>query len=127
MYTQLLTQIKNAQLVGKERVKAPHSRMDEAILSILEQQRFIKSFEKKGKSPKRYFDIVLKYSPEGEGAIKGFSFVSKPSRRIYKGYTSLRLIRHGFGMGVLSTSSGIMTDKEAKSKKVGGQVLFTIW
>lgn len=127
MYTNLLAQLKNAQAVGKERIKMSHSKMDESVLSILEKHRFIKSFEKKGKSPKRYFDIELKYSKDGEGAINGFSFVSKPSRRIYKGYKNLRQVRHGFGIGIISTSQGIITDKDAKAKKTGGQLLFTIW
>ena len=126
MYINLLTQLQNAQMVGKEKIKFPYSRMDENNLTLLEQKRLIKSAEKKGKNPKKYFDIVLRYT-KGDGAIKGFSFVSKPSRRVYAGYQDIYPVKQGHGLSVLSTSEGIMTGVDAKKKKVGGEVLFTIW
>lgn len=126
MYISLLTQIKNAQSVGKEKIKFPYSTMDEKILEILSANKFIIGFEKKGKAPKRYFEVSLLYK-RGGGAISGTKLVSKPSRRVYRKKDGLRVVRQGYGVSVVSTSSGIMTGKEAKQKGVGGQILFEIW
>ncbi|BCX16146.1 MAG: 30S ribosomal protein S8 [Candidatus Parcubacteria bacterium] len=126
MYINLLTQLKNAQMAGKEKIKFPFSKMDEKIASLLAENGFIASVEKKGRGTKRFLEIFLSYKNK-KGAIAGFRFVSLPSRRIYKSYKMLKPVRQGFGLAILSTSQGIMTDKEARKKKIGGQVLFEIW
>jgi small subunit ribosomal protein S8 len=126
MYTRLLTEIKNAQAVGKERIKTPYSKMDEKILEILSTNKFIAGFEKKGKNPKRYLEVLLLYK-NGTPAIRGIKFVSTPSRHIYRKYSFLRPVKQGFGIAVISTSKGLMTDKEAVKNKIGGEVLFNIW
>jgi len=127
MYTDLLIQLKNAQSVKKESLKLPYTAMDASVLEILERHRFIKSFERKGRAPKKYFDVVLRYKADGTGAISGIRFISKPSRRLYLGYRDIRPVRQGFGVGVVSTSSGVMTTAQAKKSLLGGQFLFTIW
>lgn len=126
MYIHLLTKIKNAQALQKESVRFPHSKMDESILEVLARTGYIASFEKKGKNPKKFFDIQLAYK-NGEGKIQGIRFISTPSRRLYKKTTELRSVRQGYGTAFISTSSGIMTNKDARTKKIGGQILFTIW
>lgn len=126
MYIRLLTQIKNAQATYKERMKFPYSNMTEKVLEVLKNNKFILNFEKKGRAPKKFFDIWLLYK-KGVGAINGVKLISRPSRRIYKGYNKINSVRQGYGMGVISTSQGIMTSKEAKKNKVGGQMLFEIW
>ncbi len=123
MYIALLTKIKNAQAVGKADVRAPYAKMDEAVLDVLEKNKFISHAEKKGKNPKRFFDISL----NSKRAINGITFISTPGRQIYKKYAQLRPVKQGYGIGVISTPQGIMTSQEAKKAKVGGCVLFHIW
>lgn len=126
MYTNLLTQLKNAQAVKKENIKVFHSKADEKIAEILAANDYLEKFEKKGRGAKKILDIKLKYA-DGDGAIGGFKFISKPSRRIYLGYNEIRPVRQGYGLMVISTPKGIMTGKEAKKLKVGGEALFQIW
>jgi len=126
MYISLLTQLKNAQAVKKESIKFYYSKMDEVVLGILENKKYINSFEKKGRGTKKFFDIKLKYN-EGEGAIKGVKLISKPSRKLYLGYSDIRPVKRGYGLLVISTPNGVITGQEAKKMKVGGELLFEIW
>lgn len=126
IYTDLLTKIRNAQAVKKESVKTPYSKMAEAIVNILSKNNYLESCEKKGRGHKKVLDIRLKYN-EGRGVINGVKFVSKPSRRIYIGYEDLRPVRHGYGLAILSTPRGVISSKEAKKSKIGGELLFEIW
>lgn len=127
MYTDLLTRIKNAQQARKDMVRVPFSKMDLAVAETLVRNGFVVSAEKKGRLPKRVIEIALKYDNEGNGAVSGTKFLSKPSRRMYAKYDELYPVRQGYGIGVISTSNGIMTTKEARTAKVGGQLLFEIW
>jgi small subunit ribosomal protein S8 len=126
MYVNLLTHIQNAQKVKKEKVKTPYSAMDEQVLEILAKKHFIAGYEKKGRNPKKYLEIDLLYK-NGAGAIQGVKFISVPSRHIYKKYSQLKPVKQGYGVAVLSTSKGIMTDADAKKEKTGGEILFNIW
>ena len=126
MYTDLLTRIKNAQSARKETIKVPYSNMDLAVAELLAKEGYVESASKKGRLPKRVIEIKLKY--EGKtGVIQGVKFLSKPSRRLYAGYHDLRPIKQGYGAGVISTPKGIMTYKEARKHKLGGELLFEIW
>ena len=126
MYINLLTQLKNAQAVKKESIKFPYSKMDEAVLEVLVKNKFVENFDKKGRGVKKILSIDLKYI-NGEGVINGVKFVSKPSRRIYAGFKEIKPVKGGHGIVMLSTPKGIMTGKEARKNKVGGEVLFEIW
>jgi small subunit ribosomal protein S8 len=126
MYTRLLTELKNAQDVGKERYKAPHAAFDEAILNVLSAHHFIAGFERKGKNPKRYFDIALAYK-NGKGAVKGIKIASTSGRRVYVPYAKIPSVKQGHGIVVLTTSKGVMDGSAARKEKIGGQILFTIW
>ncbi len=126
MYTNLLTQLKNAQAVKKESVKLAYSNNKEKILEILAKYKYIAEFEKKGRNPKRILTVKLSYS-DGEGAINGTKFISKPSRHIYSGYKEIKPVKSGYGLLVVSTSQGIMPAQEARRKKLGGELLFEIW
>ena len=123
MYINLLIKIKNAQEAGKDSLKVPFSKMDLAIAELLSKQGYLKDAESKGKTIKRTIKINLK---EGK-AINGIKLVSRPSRRLYAGYRDIKSVKSGYGMGVVSTSKGIMSDKEARKQKLGGQLLFQIW
>ncbi|MEZ4156421.1 MAG: 30S ribosomal protein S8 [Candidatus Paceibacterota bacterium] len=127
MYTEILTQIRNAQAAGKESVKLPFSNMNLAILELLSKRGFVGAVEKKGRMPKRVIDVALNYDENGNGSIQGVRFVSKPSRRLYVGYKDMKSVRQGYGMAVVSTSKGIMNEQQARKEKVGGQMLFEIW
>jgi small subunit ribosomal protein S8 len=126
MYIDILTQIKNAQGANQESIKVPFSNMDLAVLEVLEKNQFVESVSKKGRMPKRIIEVRLKYK-NGEGAIHGVKFYSKPSRRLYASYQKIKPVRQGVGLVVVSTSKGIMDGREARKQKVGGQLLFEIW
>jgi small subunit ribosomal protein S8 len=126
MYIDLLTKLKNAQKAKKESLKVPFTTMDFAIAEILAARGFVGSVSKKGRAPKRVIDIDLKYDGS-KGAISGINFLSVPSRRLYVGYQELRPVKQGFGVSLISTPKGILTNKEARKAKVGGQLLFEIW
>ena len=122
----MLTKIKNAQAVKKENVKVNYSKINESILKILSSGGYIDGFEKKGQGIKRILDIKLKYE-NNAGAINEIKLISKPSRHIYMGYKEIKLVKHGYGLMVISTPSGIMNGKDARKMKVGGEALFEIW
>lgn len=125
MYTDLLIKIKNAQNADKEYFKTVYSKMDLAVAEILVANHYIESVEKKGRMPARVLEIKLNKS--GGRKINEVKFISKPSRRIYAGFKDLKSVRQGYGLGVISTSRGLMTTKDAKKLKIGGQLLFEIW
>ncbi|MBU2101412.1 30S ribosomal protein S8 [Patescibacteria group bacterium] len=111
---------------GKQRVKVPYSHLDYSILEALVKDGYLDSIQRKGRGVKRIIDIKLKYDQD-EPAISEIKFVSRPSRRIYTGYREIKSSHQGYGRFILSTPEGIMDDKEAKKKRVGGQLLFEIW
>lgn len=127
MYLDLLTRIQNAQKVRKDIIKVPYANLDFTVAELLAKNNYLDSVAKKGRMPKRVLEIKLKYDANGKGAINGVKFISKPSRRIYSGYAPLRPVKQGYGLGVISTSKGVFTTKEARKEKVGGQLLFEIW
>lgn len=127
MYTDLITQIKNGQQARKETIRFPFSKMDFAVAQTLSDHGFIGPVEKKGRMPKRSMDITLKYREDGSGVMTGSRFVSKPSRKVYASYKTFYSVRQGFGLGIVSTSQGIMSTKDAKIAKIGGQLLFEVW
>ncbi len=123
----MLTMIRNAQAVKKPEVFIPFSSLKFEIAKVLEKEGFVEKVEKKGKSPKKKIKIVLRYDESGRGAISGLKRVSRPGRRIYLGWRDIKPVRSGYGILILSTSHGILTDKEARSKKVGGEVICEVW
>lgn len=128
--TDMLIRIKNAQSAGLENVSVPYSKMKSEIAEVLKNKGFIEEVESKKRKARRvevqFLDLKLKYT-DGQGAISGVKFISKPSRRRYTGRSELKPVKSGFGVSVVSTSKGIMTGEEAKKAKVGGEVLFEIW
>jgi small subunit ribosomal protein S8 len=123
MYIDTVIKIKNAQKAKKEILKIPFSKMEEAILSILEKRGFIKGFEVKGRGYKKYFEINLM----GKRNIKGVNFLSKPSISRYAGYKEIKPSKSGVGVVILSTNKGILTGEIAKKMGVGGKLLLEVW
>jgi small subunit ribosomal protein S8 len=122
----MIVRIKNATDSQKESVVFPHSKLKLAIAEVLMKDGFIKSFSKKGKKIAKWIEVVLAYE-DGMPRIQGVSRVSKSSKRIYTKSKDLKSVKSGFGRTILSTSKGIMTDKQAKEAGVGGEALFKIW
>ena len=124
--TDMFNQIKNAQAVEKETVELPFSKIKAEICSILKRGSWITDFTKKGKGIQKEIKITLKYEDKIP-KISGFKRVSKPGRRIYKGWKEIKEVRQGYGMAIISTSKGLMADKEARSQKLGGEMLCEVW
>lgn len=128
MYYDLLPKIKNAIQARKDKMVVPFSRMDFSVLNVLAENGYIKSVEKETTTTGKKSVIIVRLGAKTKAArVNDFKTISKPSRHFYKDYRSLRPVRQGHGIGVLSTSKGIMTEKEARKKKVGGEYLFEIW
>lgn len=117
----MLTAIRNAQSVYQEKVDVPYSKLKAEIVRILKEEGFIANYKKVDAPNKSYLRIFLKYGPNREQVIREIVRVSKPGRRIYKSYKELN--SDDFTVYILSTPKGVITDKEAKKLKVGGEVI----
>lgn len=124
----MLNRIRNAQTVSHLTVEVPFSNLKYEIAKILEENGFIEKVEKKGRKTKRTIEIVLKYHDKTP-AILGLKRVSKPGQRIYLDSTQIKKVKDGYGMAIISTSKGggLMTDKEARKQKIGGEVICEVW
>ena len=127
MYGDFIIRIKNAQAVKQERVKLPFRKSDLAILEVMYSSGFIGGIIKRGRGIKRLIEVTLKYEADGSPRVSAVKFISRPGRRVYVNYSSLRPVRQGFGLGLISTPKGIMTAENARREKVGGEYLFQIW
>lgn len=123
----MLIRIKNAQRVKKDAVSFGYSKIKFEIARILERVGYAGSAERKGKKNAKLIEMKLLYGEDGSPRVSGTRRVSRPSRRVYRGYKDIYPLRGGLGISVYSTPKGIMTDKEAKRAKLGGEVLFEIW
>ncbi len=124
--TDLLNRIRNAKAVSHPKVNVPFSNLKYEIAKILEHQGFLEKVEKKGKNINKIIEITLKY--EGKvPSISSLKRISKPGQRIYKSTKELKLVRGGYGIAIISTSKGLMTNKEARKQKIGGEVICEIW
>jgi small subunit ribosomal protein S8 len=122
----LIIRIKNASAVGKESVTMPYSKMKEGILTVLEKEGYVKTVAKKGKKLNKSLEVTLAYGEFGPH-VKGAERISHLSKRVYRGVRDLHQVKQGQATVVLTTPKGIMTDKQARKEKVGGEVLFNIW
>jgi small subunit ribosomal protein S8 len=122
-----LVRLKNGSAVKKESVSVPFSAFKQAIAEKLKDAGYVKGVEKRGKKVRKTLEITLKYNDEGVPAITGARRISKPGRRLYRSVLEITPVRYGHGALILSTPKGVLTDKEAKKEKVGGEPLFEIW
>ena len=123
----MLTRIRNANSAKHDTVDIPASNMKKAIARILLEEGYIKSYTVVEDGKQGVTRIVLKYGPNKTQVISGLRRVSKPGLRIYTSCEDMPRVMKGLGIAILSTSKGIMTDKEARKEKVGGEVLAFIW
>ena len=123
----MLTRIRNAGTAKHETVDVPASKMKVAIAQILLDEGYIKSFQLIDDGTQGIIRITLKYLANKEKAIQGLKRVSKPGLRIYAGADELPQVLKGLGIAIISTSKGIMTDKQARKLHIGGEVLAFVW
>ena len=124
--TDLLNQIRNAQAVGKTEVLIPLSKIKNEIVQLLSKEGFVGEVKKTVKGKIKVLKITLKYDNDVP-AIAGLKRVSKPGQRIYEGFSEIKKVRGGYGISIVSTPKGLMTNKEARKQKLGGEVLLQIW
>ena len=118
----LLTCIRNAQMMGKKFVDVPYSRLKSDIMRVLHDEGYLQQVETKEEKGKKILHATLKYY-QGKPVIEKIARVSKPALRRYAGYQTLPLVRGGLGIAVVSTPGGVMSDRSARSKKMGGEIL----
>ena len=123
----MLTRIRNANMAEKKVVQMPHSKMKSEIARLLKSEGFIKDYTMENENGKSVLNVFLKYTNEREPVIQGLRRISKSSCRKYVAATEVPRVLGGIGTALLSTSSGVMTDNEARSKNIGGEVLCYIW
>jgi small subunit ribosomal protein S8 len=123
----MLTRIRNATMVRHDRTDVAASKMKLEIAKILKQEGYIRTFKLLEEGPQGLIRIYLKYADDGEPVIHGLQRVSTPGRRVYRGVNDLPKVRNGLGVAVVSTNRGVITDEQARSLRVGGEVLCEIW
>ncbi|MFQ7291597.1 MAG: 30S ribosomal protein S8 [Monoglobales bacterium] len=123
----LLTRIRNANTSKHETVDVPASNMKKAIVEILNNEGYIKGYQVIEDGKQGVIRITLKYGPKNEKVISGLKRVSKPGLRYYASADELPRVLKGLGIAIISTSKGIMTDKEARAQHIGGEVLAFVW
>jgi small subunit ribosomal protein S8 len=123
----MLTRIRNAALARHERAEMPHSNLKEHLAGVLKGEGFIDDVRvSEGEGPKT-LTLVLRYGRDRQSAIDGVRRISAPGRRVYVRHDRIPRVRSGMGVSILSTSRGVMTDKEARRQRVGGELLCEIW
>jgi small subunit ribosomal protein S8 len=123
----MLTKIRNGIMGSHDTVDIPSSRLRINIAKILKSEGFVKNYKVTSDKGRGIIKIFLRYDENGEPIIGGLKRVSKPSCRVYAKNDKIPLVQNGFGINILSTSKGVMTDKQARKMKLGGEILCAIW
>ncbi|OQX66626.1 MAG: 30S ribosomal protein S8 [Sorangiineae bacterium NIC37A_2] len=125
----MLARLRNAAMARHDVARIPASRIKKSIAELLQREGYISSVSEDEVGPERRktITVVLKYGGDKSCAFAGIRRVSKPGRRVYVGHSSIPRVLNGLGVSILSTSHGLMTDKEARQKKVGGELLCEVW
>ena len=122
----LLARIRNAYLARHSQVKVPHSKLKEAIVKILVDEGYLESYEVTGEKPKQTLKLKLRYI-NNKPAITGLKRVSKPGRRLYAAVNDIPKTLGGYGITIVSTNKGMLTDKQARKLSVGGELICQVW
>jgi len=123
----LLTRIRNALIARHDRVDVPASKIKVAIVRILKDEGFIKNFKVSKDNKQGMIRVFLKYSDRNTPVINGLERISKPGRRVYQKSADILPVLSGLGVAIVSTSTGVMTDKEARRQNIGGEMICQIW
>jgi small subunit ribosomal protein S8 len=123
----MLTRIRNANMALHDTVSMPSSKLKEGIAKILAAEGYIDGFEVKASGTHKTLELRLRYGAERDRVIEGMRRVSKPGRRVYAGADDLPRVKGGLGVAVVSTSQGLLPDREARRRRLGGEVLCEVW
>jgi small subunit ribosomal protein S8 len=123
----LLTRIRNANLVHHDKVEIPASKIKRAIVQILKDEGFVRDYEVLADGKQGILRVSLKYGPERDRVITGIKRISKPGLRVYAKREQLPKVLGGLGIAIISTSQGLMSDKQARKSNLGGEVLAFVW
>jgi small subunit ribosomal protein S8 len=123
----MLTRIRNAVRIERPEVQMPSSKVKRGLAEVLKREGYIWSWNEIESQPVNHLRLELKYGQNGERVIRHIKRVSKPGRRVYSGADKLKPILNGLGISIISSSRGVMSDREARQKNVGGEVLCELW
>ncbi len=123
----LLTRIRNGALARHDRVELPHSNLKERVARVLKDEGYVDDVRVSEGEGRRVLTLVLRYSQDRQSVIDGLRRISKPGRRVYVPHDSIPRVRSGLGISILSTSRGVLTDRDARQKRVGGELLCEVW
>jgi small subunit ribosomal protein S8 len=123
----LLTRLRNASMVSKPSVSVPHSNFKFDLAKLLKNEGYVSDVKVSGEGVKKSIDIDMKYSEEGISVISGMNRLSKPGQRVYSSFDKLPRNNGGLGTVVVSTSRGLLTDSEARKRKLGGELICEVW
>jgi small subunit ribosomal protein S8 len=122
-----LSRIRNAIHARKDRVETPWSRLKEAVAKVLQEEGFLGEYSVIEEDRKAILRLWLRYDAKGQPIINGLKRISRPGRRVYVGAETIPLVQNGLGVNVLSTSRGVLVDRQARKMHLGGEVLCSIW
>ncbi len=122
----LFNRIRNAQILSHSEVRVPFSKLKYEIAKVLEQEKFVEKISKVGRKTRKIIKIDLKYE-DGQPAISGLKKISKLGQRLYLPVKKIKPVRGGYGVAIISTPKGLMTDKKARKQKVGGEIICEVW
>lgn len=123
----MLTRVRNAALVQHKQVVVPTSKIKLAIAQILKAEGFIDAYHVTDEQPQANLIMRLKYTGRGDSVISGLERVSKPGKRVYAGHKDIPWVRAGLGISIVSTPKGLMTGREARRSKLGGEIICNVW
>jgi len=123
----MLTTINNAQIVSKKQISVPYSEFKFRIAELLQKEGYVLNVEKKGRVPNKKIIIDLKYKENGTPMITKIKKISKQGQRIYKTSSEIKPVKSGYGLSIISTSKGVVTNKEARKNNVGGEIICEVW
>ena len=123
----LLTRIRNAVMVSKSNIEIPHSKFKFQLTSLLKDEGYVSDIKITGEGTKKIINIELKYSEDGSSVISGMNRLSKPGNRVYSSFDKLPRNNGGLGTVVVSTSRGLLSDSEARKRKLGGELICEVW
>ncbi|ATX82760.1 SSU ribosomal protein S8P [Mariprofundus ferrinatatus] len=123
----MLTRIRNAQTAGIEKIEMPASNALLALAELLKEEGYIAAVKAYNHKGHRYLRLTLRYDDEGQPIIREINRISKSGRRVYVGADEIPRVKSGYGVAIVSTSQGIMTDKSARAAHIGGEVLCTVF
>lgn len=122
-----LTRIRNSIRAGHQKLEVPASKLKTEIARILKEEGYIASYKATDENGRSILRVYLKYSANNEAAIRDLSRVSRPGCRVYVGHGSIKRVQGGLGISILTTPRGVMTGREARRQKVGGEILCEVW